>query len=650
MLKATTPGSKGNDMSLPTARRAFLATLLLSVAALPCGTPAHGATAPAERAADPKVPTMWDLTDLYPTPEAWNASYAGTQAAAKTLDQYKGKLGTSPDSLFKALDAISALNKEAQRLYTYASLKGDEDLRSSADQERRQKAQALATLLTEQTSWVAPELIALGDTRVKTLEDARADLKGRFGFFLYDTLRSTPHTLGPEAEQVLAATGNLFAQPTAIHDQLAHTDMQYPHLTLPDGNSVLLDEPAYEKYRQADSRAERKHVFDAFWGTWKKYEGTAGATLTTQVMGDVFTAKERHFDSALAASLFASNMPESVYRTLIAQTNAGLPTLHRYLRMRKARLGIKGELAYYDNYPSMFELTPPPTFSVADSERITLAALAPMGPEYLGILRNGFAGKWMNVLPHPGKATGAYMNGSAYGVHPYLLLNHNNDYESLSTLAHEWGHAVHTQLTNKAQPFETSNYSTFIAESASIGNEMLLNDYMVAHATSKAEKLYYLGEGLESIRTTFFRQVLFAEFEAAIHAEIEKGNALSGPRLSDMYCGLMKRYYGEAEGVMKIDPKYCVEWAFVPHFYYDFYVWQYATSMAGAAAFTDAILKDGPAARDRFLNMLKAGGSDYPYELYKRAGIDMASPEPYKALIARMNRLMDEIDAVNHGQ
>ena len=629
-------------------RSALLVTLLLSIAALQPCTRAWGAAAPAERAFDPKVPSMWDLTDLYSTPEAWSASYAKTRAAAQALDQYKGNLGTNADGLFKALDAISALNKEGQRLYAYASLKGDEDLRRSADQERRQKAQALMTLLGEQTSWVAPELIALGDARVTTLENARTDLKARFGFFLHDTLRSAPHTLGPQAEQVLAATGNLLAQPSAIHDQLAHTDMQYPLVMLPGGKAVRLDLPAYEKYRQADNRAERKMVFDAFWGTWKKYEGTAGAALTTQVMGDVFTAKERHFDSALADSLFQSNMPEAVYRTLIAQTNAGLPTLHRYLRLRKARLGITGDLAYYDNYPSMFEMSPPPTFSVADSERITLEALAPMGQEYLGILRKGFAGKWMNVLPHPGKATGAYMNGSAYDVHPYLLLNHNNDYQSLSTLAHEWGHAVHTQLADKSQPFETSSYSTFIAESASIGNEMLLNDYMVAHAASKAEKLYYLDQGLESIRTTFFRQVLFAEFEAAIHAEIEKGNALSGPRMSDVYCGLMKRYYGEAEGVMKIDPRYCVEWAVVPHFYYDFYVWQYATSMAGAAAFTDAILKEGPAARDRFLTLLKAGGSDYPYELYKRAGVDMASPEPYKALVARMNRLMDEVDALDH--
>jgi oligoendopeptidase F len=238
------------------------------------------------------------------------------------------------------------------------------------------------------------------------------------------------------------------------------------------------------------------------------------------------------------------------------------------------------------------------------------------------------------------------MNGSAYDVHPYLLLNHNNDYAGLSTFAHEWGHAVHTLLTTENQPYEKSNYSTFIAESASIANEMLLDDYMVAHAKTQEEKLYYLGEGLESIRGTFFRQVMFAEFELAIHEEIEEGRSLSGARLTSMYCALLKKYYGEAEGVMQIDPAYCIEWAFVPHFFYNFYVYQYATSMAGAAQFTDAIMREGKPAAERFLTMLRAGGSDYPYELYKRAGIDMADPAPYRALIARMNRIMDEIDVL----
>jgi oligoendopeptidase F len=252
----------------------------------------------------------------------------------------------------------------------------------------------------------------------------------------------------------------------------------------------------------------------------------------------------------------------------------------------------------------------------------------------------------MDPYPRTHKASGAYMNGSAYDVHPYLLLNHNDDYSGLSTFAHEWGHAVHTLLTTESQPYEKSNYSTFIAESASIANEMLLDDYMVAHARTPEEKLYYLGEGLESIRGTFFRQVMFAEFELSIYREIEEGRTLSGARLTDMYCALLKKYYGEAEGVMQIDPAYCIEWAFVPHFFYNFYVYQYATSMAGAAQFTAAIEKEGKPAADRFLAMLRAGGSDYPYDLYKRAGIDMADPAPYRALVARMNRIMDEIDSL----
>jgi oligoendopeptidase F len=252
----------------------------------------------------------------------------------------------------------------------------------------------------------------------------------------------------------------------------------------------------------------------------------------------------------------------------------------------------------------------------------------------------------MDVLPRTGKASGAYMNGSAYDVHPYLHLNHNYDFSSLSTFVHEWGHAVHTLLAHDAQPWEKSNYSTFIAETASISNEMLLNDYMVAHAKTKSEKLYFLGEGLELIRGTFFRQTMFGEFQLALHDEVEKGNALSGKRMTEIYCDLLKRYHGDAEGVMKVDPSYCIEWAFIPHFYYGFYVWQYATSMAGAAMFTDAIEQDGAPARDRYIDMLKAGGSDYAFALYKKAGIDMASPAPYQALVARMSRILDQIDAL----
>jgi oligoendopeptidase F len=602
----------------------------------------------AEAATDEGVSLNWDLSDLYASVDAWTASYTKTRAAADQLDRFKGTLGADAGAMHKALAAISDVRQEAIRLFVYGSLQGDEDLRVSAPQERRQQAQALLTLIDEKTAWVAPEIIALGQKKVDSFLARDAGLRQHFDFFLKNTLRNAPHTLGPEAEAVLAGSGNLLAQPNSVYQQLADAELPFPTIELSGGQKVRLDQAAYVKHRTSPSRADRKAVFDAFWSAWKGYQGTMGANMSTQVMADIFTAKSRRFDSSLEAALFADNMPPDVYRTLVAQTNAALPTLHRYLRLRKRLLGISDELAYYDNYPTLFPGTSVPKFGVAESERITLAALAPMGDEYLALLRRGFAGRWMNALPRQGKAAGAYMNGSAYAVHPYLLLNHNDDYDSLSTLAHEWGHAVHTLLTVASQPFEKSEYSTFIAESASIGNEMLLNDYMVEHAKTREEKLFYLGQGVESIRTTFFRQVMFAEFQLAMHQDLEQGRPLSGERLTETYCKILRRYYGEAEGVMKIDPLYCSEWEFIPHFYYGYYVYQYATSMAGAAEFTDAILKEGAPARDRFVNMLKAGGSDYAYELYRRAGIDMATAAPYQALVARMNRVMDQIEALQN--
>jgi oligoendopeptidase F len=597
----------------------------------------------------PAVPSayMWDLGDLYASPAAWTAAHDDILKRVDKLDGYKGTLGNSAADMLKALDAISAVHKEVDRLGGYASLKRDEDVRVAPNQERQQLAQALYATLGEKTSWLNPEILTVGADKVKSFEAQSAELKRRFGFTLDNILRAKPHTLGDEAENVMASAGNVLAQPDDIYSQLSNGEVPFPSLTLSDGTKIdRLDQATYTKYRQAPNREDRKAVFDAFWSTWQKYQGTFGADLNTQVLGEEFDAKVRHYPNALSDALFADNMPEAVYRQLVAQANAGLPTLYRYLKLRKKLLGIKDELAYYDLYPAMFTLKMPLHFDVPESEQIALAVTSVYGPDYTAMLQKGFTGRWMNVLPHDGKQAGAYMNPAAYDVHPYLLFNHVYDYESLSTFAHEWGHAVHTLLDDETQPYENSNYSTFIAETASISNEMLLNDYMVAHAKSREEKLYYLGAGLELIRQTFFRQTMFGEFQLAIHEEVEKGKALSGKGLSDIYCGLLKHYYGDAQGVTKIDPAYCVEWEFIPHFYYGFYVYQYATSMAGAAAFTRDIENKKPGARDRFIAMLKAGGSDYPYTLYKKAGLDMATPAPYQALVARMNHLMDEIDAL----
>ena len=588
----------------------------------------------------------WNLADLYATPVAWDSAHAELLTRIDALERHRAALGNSGTALREALVAISDAQRTLGRLYVYASLNSDEDLREPRAQERKQLAQALWARLGERTAWVAPAIQGLGAERVRGYIAADPVLQRRFDHYLNDTLRNTPHTLTPDGEALLAATSVVLAQPQNVYDQLADAELPRPTVTLSDTRSLKLTTDAYEAHRTTPVREDRKRIFDGFFGAWKAAEGTFGANLTTQVLGTVFTARSRRFKGTLEAALFNDNMPPQVYRTLVEQAHAGLPVLHRYLRLRQQMLGISGPLAYYDNYPP---LVPPPKdarFDLARSKAITLAALAPLGPEYLGLLRQGFDAPWADSHPRPGKASGAYMAGYAYDVHPYLLLNHSDDFESLSTLAHEWGHAVHTQLAKANQPFEKADYSTFIAESASIANEMLLSDHLVANAASREEKMFYLSQALESIRTTFFRQVMFAEFQLAMHEEVEQGRPLSGARLSELYCGIAKRYYGEASGVMTVDPAYCVEWAYISHFYRGYYVWQYATSMVGAAEFTKAIGSQGAPARDRFIALLKAGGSDYAYALYLKAGIDLAQPAPYQALFARMGRLLDEIESL----
>jgi oligoendopeptidase F len=589
---------------------------------------------------------QWDLGELYASPHAWTAAHDAVVGQARELDKYQDSIGRSADEMFAALSAISAVKKESQRLGTYASLKGDENVNIAINQERVQAAQVLATLLSEKTAWLTPAIIKLGDEKVRAFERQSPELQRRFGLLLDNALRYAPHTLGTEAEGVLAAAGAVLSQPDVIYSELANGELPAPTVTLSDGGTVKLDAPAYVRYRAADNRADRKKVFDAFWAARSAFKGVFGSTLTTQVMGEEFDTKTRHFPNALADATFADNMPEAVYRTLVSEANRNLAVLHRYLKLRKDLLGIADELRYYDLYAPLAELKPAPRFTAEQSKAISLEVTRIYGPEYASLLRQGFAGRWMDLYPRPGKASGAYMNPGAYDVHPYLLFNNYDDYESLATFLHEWGHAVHTLLASKAQPFETASYSPFIAETASITNEMLLNDYLVARAKTDAEKLYYLGAQLELIRVDFFRQTLFAEFQLAIHEELEQGRTLSGERMTDLYCGLLKKYYGDAQGALKVDPAYCVEWAYIPHFYYGFYVYQNATSMVGAAAFAEALQSEGAPAQARFIAMLKAGGSSYPYDLYKKAGLDMATGGPYEALVARMTKIMAQIDAI----
>ena len=583
---------------------------------------------------------VWDLGDLYPNVAAWDAERRRLLAELPKLEALSGTLGKDAASLRRGLDAISAVRRASERIGVYASSEADADQRVSAAIERRELARKLGSDLERATSWVSNEILGIGAVTIE--KDIAADPGlAKHAFFLRDTLRKAPHTLTPEGERIMAAASTLRGDPESVFQMLSNADIPWPTIKLVDGSDAKLTNAGFTRYRQADNRADRKAAFDAYWKTHRDYQDTLGATLFAEVKGNVFQAQMRKYPGALGAALAGDNLPEGVYRRLVTETNAALPTLHRYLKLRKKLLKIPDELRYYDMYPPMFSLKK--SFTIEDTKAITLAATAPLGGEYTTSLREAVNARWMHVYPAEGKRSGAYMNGSAYGVHPYLLLNYNDDYRGLSTFAHEWGHGMHTILTNKAQPYETSSYSTFIDEITSITNEFLLNDYLVAHAKSKDEKLFYLGEALESIRSTMFRQVMFAEFELRIHEAVENGEALTGTKLTQMYCGLLRHYYGEEQGVMKIDDLYCSEWSHVPHFYFNFYVFQYATSMVAAAHFAEEVGKS-TAQRDTYLNVLRAGGSDYPYEILKKAGVDMAMAAPYRDLYARMDRIISQIE------
>lgn len=587
---------------------------------------------------------VWDLTDLYASPNDWEAAYIDLQNRLQSVNRYRGTLGNSAESMAQALTSISNAYKELTRVYIYTSLRRDADQRDPDEQTRFGRAMQLYTDWGEATSWLSPEILSVGTETVHRFLNEEPALEN-FTFMLEDTLRMAPYTLDEQTEGILAQASLLLASPEQIYQMYANADIPWPTVTFSDGEEAELTQAAYTFYRGVENREDRKLVFDTFWQTWQQYADGMGATLSSEVQANVFSARARSYDSVLQQNLFVDGLPSEIYTQLVTQVNNSLPIFHRYLRLRGRMLGIE-DLRYYDIYPPLIEVDTG-IFDIERSKEITFEALQPFGEDYLSLLAEGLSQDWMHSHPQAGKTSGAYMSGSAYDVHPYILLNHNDDYNALSTFAHEWGHAVHSLLANANNPWETADYSTFTAEMASTINEILLEEYMIANAQSDEERLFYLGSALESIRGTFFRQTMFAEFELAIHQMAENGEPLNGTVLSETYGELLKRYHGHDEGVLTIDDAYTVEWAYIPHFYYDFYVFQYATSITGAAWFAEKFLAGEVQVRDNFLKVLSAGGSDYPHNiLLNEAGLDMTQAEAYEPVIRRMNSLMDRIEAI----
>ena len=612
--------------------------------AFTCLPSAFAATTPTTfTAANP--PAVWDLTPLYATPAAWDTARQALLDQLPQLRALQGTLSASPASLLKGMTAISDTRRALYRLDTYASLKADENTQDNANESRRQLSDSAGNQFDQAIAFLPTDISAMGQEKIEAYVAAEPGL-AKFKYQLETMLRLAAHTLSPAEENLLAAANDPLQQPQNIYSLLTNADLPWPTLIV-RGKKYTLDQETYVSLRDDRDPKVRAQVFKAFWPVFKAYERTIGATYIAHLHGVVFNARARKFSSSLDMFLSQGNTPDSVYRTLVAETNAGLPTLQRYLKLRQRLLGLK-QSQYSDIYVPL--ANPPRKYTLAEAEQLTLKAVAPLGQDYVDTLSKNFLGSWMHAVPQRGKRSGAYMSGEAYDVHPFVLTSFSGGYESVSTVAHEWGHAMHTVLADGAQPFETSSYPIFIAEIPSTTNEMLLADYVIAHATTKAEKIYALSQQLELLRGTFFRQAMFAEFELKSHEAVEKDQGITGEGLTKIYLDLLKRYHGDAEGVMHIDDLYGHEWEYIPHFYTDYYVYQYATSISAAAYFAEGIEKGDTRLRDQYFTMLKSGGSDDPYQIVKRAGVDMATPAPYRAIVQRMNHLMDELDALTGGK
>lgn len=618
------------------------ALIALTAGAALRAQPATPAPAAAQTAAETPA-DRWNLADLYPSLAHWQADAALLRSQlAEFSGHCGGQLGHSAARLRDCLDRHAAMTKRYYRLAVFAGEQLAQDTGEADSLALDQSADLLGDQLNEATSFVDPEVLRLGSARIDAFAAQDAGLAVH-RVPLRRILQRAPHTLDAQGEALVARFGRMAGAGNSVYQILTGADLPWPQVKTADGSEVTIDPSAYTKYREAADRGERKRVMDAFFGAFKTYERTLGVTLHAQLKQDAVYASTRKYPDSISRALDRHRIPVAVYGTLLAQTNASLPTLHRYFRLRARLLGV-ADMAYHDIYPPLVQGDY--RFTLAQARQLSLEAAAPLGADYVAAFAKGLDSRWMDSYPRPRKQSGAHMAGYAYDVHPYVLMNFNGDYESVTTLAHEWGHAMHSQLSNRAQPFVTSGYATFVAEIASTFNEALLLDRMQKAARSDDERLYYLGNALENLRGTFYRQAMFAEFERGIHAAVDAGEPMTGDRLSKDYCALLRRYHGSADGVVAIPDAYCVEWAYIPHFYNAFYVYQYATSVAASSLLADRVIAAEPGALDRYLALLRAGSSDDPYELVKAAGVDLASAAPYQSLVARMNRIMDEIEAI----
>ena len=585
----------------------------------------------------------WNLTEIYPTDDAWKNAKEQLLRQLPAIEPFRGKIGSSARMMLECFELVNRLSKEYTRLYCYASTHSDEDTRDAKYLGMEQEMGQIGADFSARSSFIQPDILKMDPAVIDRFIAEEPRLK-IYEHGIKDILRRKNHTGDEGEEKILADAGLIADAPTSIYSIFSNAEFPFPAVTMSDGKTVKMDKANFSVYRSAPNREDRKAVFAAYFGRLNDYRRTFGAQLYAEVKKNMFFMKARKYDSCLARALDGSNIARAVYQGLIDNVGAHLETFHRYLYLRKKILGVD-QLHYYDLYaPLVHEVDL--KFTIEESQEQILASLAPLGEEYVSVARRAFAERWLDVYPNEGKRSGAYSNGAVYDVHPYILLNYNGKYEDMSTLTHELGHTMHSYLTNKTQPYATADYSIFVAEVASTFNEALLMDHMLKTITDDGIRLSLLGNYLDGIRGTVFRQAQFAEFELRIHEVAERGESLTGDSLGVLYDEVNRKYYGHDKGICIVGDEIKVEWANVPHFFYNFYVYQYATSYTASAALSEQVLAGDKAATRRYIELLSAGGSDYPIDLLRKAGVDMTTSTPFELTMKKMNRVMDEMEVI----
>lgn len=580
----------------------------------------------------------WRIDKIYETPAKWNEELNNLKEEAPKLKYFEGKLGNKED-----LKAFLLLNEKLSRklgkLYVYAHMRSHEDTSNPEMQSLVNKIDPYSAEFSSYTAYFVPEILSLKEGTIENFINEDKDLE-QYKIYFEMILNEKPHILSKEVESVLASVSDCLGAPESIYSMLTNSDMTFGEILDESGRKVELSEGNYNSFIKSKDRKVREAAFKLLFGTYKKYENTLATSLSSSIKNFVFESKTRKYNSSLEASLKPNNIPVEVYYNALKTVDENMDALHRYVRIKKKLLNLD-EIHMYDLYVPVIECKKE-HLEYKDAISLVEEGLKPLGKEYLDIFNKGISEGWIDVYENKGKRSGAYSWGS-YDTMPYVLLNYNYELNDASTLAHEMGHSIHSYYTRKTQPYIYGDYSLFCAEVASTTNEILLIHHLIEKETDKNKKLYLINQELEQIRTTVFRQLMFAEFELKTHEAIENGESLTSEVLCKMWKDLNIKYFGED---MNVDEEISIEWARIPHFYSDFYVYQYATGYAAASSFANSILSKGEEAVEKYKGFLKAGGSMYPIDTLKMAGVDMTTAKPLKDTFNRFNELLDMLEEI----